>query len=519
MNAKNLLALAITLGLSADAGAATFVWTGTVNGNWSNTANWNPNGVPTATDRAEFSPGATWRTVATPGSGYAIDDLYFPPGADAYSLDTSGGALNLGLGVLSESGGATRNEIRGLLALTQNGPPNRRFRAQDGGTLDMSQARVDIPATGAPSSIAFMAEGGASLILPELAIGSGGTMLSIHSSAVSPGQFFCMSGLASGSHILSYQVRDSAKVTLGSGCSVTGFAVWWLDAATSLVLDGGDGHKQDIVASAGSLLWVRGRPEPTTTIRYLQMNTGSRFRFEVDAAGHATTLQTSYPSTRASAAGTAGTPSPSPDGGSQSIDGAILELDDQHPVPAWEYTLIKHGSGSYAVMGNFAGLPDGSYFRAGNGYLYDIRYHNYGDTRITTRNAGHVPFTLTRTQPAGSLQTAPEGTLVEYQLQLSNELVVLPTVFGFDFSAQSGLANLAWGCVSDAPCTPANGLGGHVQTTNTNPATTTITLSGTLHRNVEAVRIDGTFQVLGVNYPLHLEDPIDPNLLFKDGFD
>lgn len=117
MNAKNLLALAITLGLSADAGAATFVWTGTVNGNWSNTANWNPNGVPTATDRAEFSPGAAWRTVATPGSGYAIDDLYFPPGADAYSLDTSGGALNLGLGVLSESGGATRNTEVPSLAL------------------------------------------------------------------------------------------------------------------------------------------------------------------------------------------------------------------------------------------------------------------------------------------------------------------------------------------------------------------------------------------------------------------
>ncbi|MBK6727063.1 MAG: hypothetical protein IPG63_07345 [Xanthomonadales bacterium] len=117
MNTKTLITLAITLGLCSSADADDIVWTGAVNSNWSQTANWTPNIMPTATDRAEFSPGATWRTVATPGSGYAIDDLYFPPGADAYSLDTSGGALNLGLGVLSESGGATRNTEVPSLAL------------------------------------------------------------------------------------------------------------------------------------------------------------------------------------------------------------------------------------------------------------------------------------------------------------------------------------------------------------------------------------------------------------------
>jgi hypothetical protein len=109
---KNLLLLFVTLLLSQQLFAQTKTWTGTVNTEWNNAANWNPSGIPTSTDNVSITT-ATNPPVISSGSVAAKSVFINAVGA---SLTINSGAT---LTVSSDVATSTVQVFRGTL--TNNG--------------------------------------------------------------------------------------------------------------------------------------------------------------------------------------------------------------------------------------------------------------------------------------------------------------------------------------------------------------------------------------------------------------
>jgi hypothetical protein len=92
LNRLRVVALLVCSLTSVSLFAATRTWTGTVNANWSQPANWSPSGVPQPSDTLTFQAGAANRDMINDlPAGIAIGSMSF--GGDPYTL--SGNVLTL----------------------------------------------------------------------------------------------------------------------------------------------------------------------------------------------------------------------------------------------------------------------------------------------------------------------------------------------------------------------------------------------------------------------------------------
>ena len=123
----------------------TYSWGTDISGNWSNGADWSPDGVPTSVDTANFeATGAAY--IVTVSSAAAADDVLVSS-ADAtlqidggYSL-TIGNLLTLTSGILTINGSL---DLAATASLDLNGGAAKLGGTINGGTIDDSLGELDV---------------------------------------------------------------------------------------------------------------------------------------------------------------------------------------------------------------------------------------------------------------------------------------------------------------------------------------------------------------------------------------